>query len=106
MALEPGTQLGPYEIIAPLGAGGMGEVYRATDSKLKREVAMVRGDPAPHAPGQIVNCSPADSEIPRQQSEDGHGRTLLSGVRMTVRGAQRTIHSNHFPRTSCGRRLV
>jgi serine/threonine protein kinase/tetratricopeptide (TPR) repeat protein len=40
MSLAPGTRLGPYEIVAPLGAGGMGEVYRARDSKLKREVAI------------------------------------------------------------------
>jgi serine/threonine-protein kinase len=40
MPLAPGTHLGPYEIVAPLGAGGMGEVYRASDSKLKREVAV------------------------------------------------------------------
>src|ERR1700676_2705310 len=40
MALSAGTRLGPYEIIAPLGAGGMGEVYRAKDSKLDREVAI------------------------------------------------------------------
>ena len=40
MALTQGTRLGPYEIIAPLGAGGMGEVYRARDSKLDREVAI------------------------------------------------------------------
>src|SRR6202162_4395189 len=40
MTLSAGTRLGPYEIVAPLGAGGMGEVYRARDSKLKREVAI------------------------------------------------------------------
>jgi len=40
MALTPGSHLGPYEIVAPLGAGGMGEVYRAKDAKLNREVAI------------------------------------------------------------------
>ena len=40
MALAPGTHLGPYEVVAPLGAGGMGEVYRARDTKLKRDVAL------------------------------------------------------------------
>ncbi len=51
MSLGLGTRLGPYEIVAPLGAGGMGEVYRATDTKLNRDVAIkvlpaeVAGDP-------------------------------------------------------------
>jgi serine/threonine protein kinase len=38
--LTPGTRLGPYEIVQLLGAGGMGEVYRATDTNLKRQVAI------------------------------------------------------------------
>ncbi|MGA9553265.1 MAG: WD40 repeat domain-containing serine/threonine protein kinase [Candidatus Sulfotelmatobacter sp.] len=40
MTLTSGTKLGPYEIVSPLGAGGMGEVYRARDPRLKREVAV------------------------------------------------------------------
>ena len=40
MPLANGTKLGPYEIVSPLGAGGMGEVYRATDKKLNRDVAI------------------------------------------------------------------
>ncbi len=51
MSLDPGTRLGPYEIVSRIGAGGMGEVYRARDSRLDRDVAIkvlsdaVAGDP-------------------------------------------------------------
>ena len=40
MALNAGTCLGPYEILSAIGAGGMGEVYRAKDTRLKRDVAI------------------------------------------------------------------
>src|SRR5207302_9848336 len=40
MPLRSGNRVGPYEIVAPIGAGGMGEVYRASDTRLNRDVAI------------------------------------------------------------------
>ncbi len=40
MSLSPGTRSGPYDVVAPLGVGGMGEVYRARDTRLARDVAI------------------------------------------------------------------
>ena len=40
MTIATGTRLGPYEVLSPLGAGGTGEVYRARDTRLERDVAL------------------------------------------------------------------
>ena len=66
MALASGSKLGPYEIVAPLGTGGMGEVYRARDARLDRMVA-------------IKILPPELSANPdRRQRFEGEARTISS----------------------------
>ena len=59
MSLSPGTQLGSFRITASIGAGGMGEVYRATDTVLGREIAIkvFPGDAIPRFQGLMRRMS-------------------------------------------------
>jgi serine/threonine protein kinase len=55
MPLASGSKVGAYEIVSPIGAGGMGEVYRARDNKLKRDVALkVLPDAFARDPGRMA----------------------------------------------------
>src|SRR5262245_35861306 len=61
--MTPGTRLGPYEILSRIGAGGMGEVYRARDTKLKRDVALkVLPDAFARDPGRMARFQ-RDAEV-------------------------------------------
>src|SRR5215471_13367169 len=66
MALTSGIKLGPYEVLSPLGAGGMGEVYRARDNRLGRDVAIK------------VLPSHLSSDLGRQQRFEREARTISS----------------------------
>ena len=63
MALASGTRLGPYEITAQIGVGGMGEVYRATDTKLKRDVAVKVLPAALAADPERLACFQREAEV-------------------------------------------
>jgi serine/threonine-protein kinase len=58
VALSPGTRFGPYEVSAQIGVGGMGEVYEATDTNLKRAVA-IKVLPAPDCKRGAAGSLPA-----------------------------------------------
>ena len=70
MALEAGAKLGPYQILSPLGAGGMGEVYLAKDSKLDRKVAIkVLPDLLTRDKERVARSSSSTSSLPNSAVE-------------------------------------
>jgi hypothetical protein len=74
MPLSAGTRLGPYEILAPMGAGGMGEVYKARDSRLGRDVAL-KILPAAFA---------SDADRVRRFEQEGRAAAALNHLNIVV----------------------
>src|SRR4029078_11622698 len=68
MSLATGTRLGPYEIVAPLGAGGMGDVYRARDTRLRRDAA--HKTPPPHVAAAALGRAVALKTLPPEFASD------------------------------------
>jgi serine/threonine protein kinase len=84
MALASGTKLGPYEIVSPLGAGGMGEVYRARDSALGRDVAIK----------VLPSAFSADADRLRRFKQEAQAAAALTHSKKRIR-----VHStNHRER--------
>jgi len=81
MPLASGTRLGPYEILAPLGAGGMGEVYHARDPRLNRDVAL-----------KILSAGTvADAEIRRRFEQEA--RATASSAKPPLPGCRGSCRS-------------
>ncbi|HTO86800.1 MAG TPA: hypothetical protein VMR54_04640, partial [Thermoanaerobaculia bacterium] len=96
MTLTAGTRLGPYEILAPLGAGGMGEVYRARDPRLGRDVAV-----------KVLPASlSADPDRLRRFEQEAKAAGVLNHPNVTAVydiGRRRVAHENaRFPRRGAG----
>jgi serine/threonine protein kinase len=78
MALAAGTRLGPYEIAAQIGVGGMGEVYRATDTTLNRQVAI---KVLPESLAAVLMKEPDEGKNQASHKEWPRRRDRVTGVR-------------------------
>jgi serine/threonine protein kinase len=76
MNLPPGTRVGVYEVLAPLGAGGMGDVYRERDSRLGRQVALKI------LPEAVACDTERLARFEREEIEEGVGPVLCSSYRL------------------------
>jgi eukaryotic-like serine/threonine-protein kinase len=93
LAFVPGTRLGPYEIVAPLGSGGMGEVYRARDTKLSRDVAIkVLPDTLAHDHERLARFEPPRDSRGRASSI-ARARTFVVGYHDFSSGASNLRHA-------------
>jgi serine/threonine protein kinase len=90
MTLAAGSRLGPYEILVPLGAGGMGEVYRARDTRLERTVAV-----------KVLPQHLSASAESRKRFESGAPRGLFE-----IRGLDAFNYSSPYTVTADGRRFL
>ena len=102
MALTSGTRLGPYEIVAPLGAGGMGEVYRARDARLGRDVAIKA---LPAAFGADLERLAREAREPIRIERELRRQYFQRDVTRQLRVA-RAIHLAHAARADGGNDLV
>ena len=79
MSLNAGTRLGPYEILSAAGAGGMGEVYKARDTRLDRTVAIKVLPDSPRRSRRIARAVRARSQNDRQPESSAHLHALRHG---------------------------
>ncbi|HUP50358.1 MAG TPA: hypothetical protein VNA04_16395 [Thermoanaerobaculia bacterium] len=84
MNLSKGTRLGPYEIVGPAGSGGMGEVYRARDTRLDRTVAMGRREPL-----ECAAVTPASSTSRRIEYDRGGSAAKACAAMIAVSTKER-----------------
>jgi serine/threonine protein kinase len=81
MSLAAGSKLGPYEILSPLGAGGMGEVYRARDTRLERTVAVKVLPSGLSSPETRQRFERAPRRSLRRESPSSRSRRIFSSTR-------------------------